>query len=460
MSLLSYPYRVPLSVPYWNGATYRAILQSLVSSRVIAGPDLGQLRSAVMERLGAEDAIICGSGSLALEIALRTCGVREGDEVVIPTFCCTSVVPPILAVGAHPVLADIGEELNITAATIEAVLTNKTKAIIVPHLFGNPADINSIVDLARSKNIRVIDDAAQALGASIDGRPVGSFGDAGILSFGSEKVCFGLGGGVVVSRQKENLDGGSKMELPPARLSPTLRTFLSTLAWRRWRRWTFPAQAWLSLANTSHPDSPPAAYRKETTANLNAAVALSLLETLDENIAARRARVRAYQELLGADERLRLIPHQPGSACLSQVVRVLPGRRDEDLSAHLVEALHCAGYEVQGSYVPVHLLPDYQSWARQCLPHAERVWSDLFELPCEPQVSFAHMERIAAIVKQVPRSNVLPPSWPQIRYRFRTDHRKAEAGLKPAPTVLASIRQLDRNDVLKYVANFGNTTLK
>ena len=263
------------------------------------GRILAQLRSAVMERLGAEDAIICGSGSLALEIALRTCGVREGDEVVIPTFCCTSVVPPILAVGAHPVLADIGEELNITAATIEAVLTNKTKAIIVPHLFGNPADINSIVDLARSKNIRVIDDAAQALGASIDGRPVGSFGDAGILSFGSEKVCFGLGGGVVVSRQKENLDGGSKMKLPPARLSPTLRTFLSTLAWRRWRRWTLPAQACLSLANTGNPDSPPAAYRKETTANLNAAVALISMETLDENIAARRARVRAYQELLG-----------------------------------------------------------------------------------------------------------------------------------------------------------------
>ena len=417
MSLLSYSYRVPLSVPYWNSATYRAILRSLVSGSVIEGPDLGQLRSAVMERLGTEDAIICGSGSLALEIALSACGVREGDEVVIPTFCCTSVVPPILAVGAHPVLADVGEELNITVETVEAVLTNKTKAIIVPHLFGNPADINSIVDLARPKNIRVIDDAAQALGATIDGRPVGRFGDAGILSFGSEKVCFGLGGGVVVSRQKENLNGGSKMELPPARLSPTLRTFLSTLAWRRWRRWTLPAQAWLSHAETTNPDSPPAPYRNEILSNLNAAVALSLLQTLDENIAARRARVRAYQELLRSDERLRLIPHQPGSACLSQVVRVLPGRRDEDLSAHLVQALHSAGYEIQGSYVPIHLLPYYQSWARQRLTHAERVWSDLIELPCGPEVSFAQVERIAFVVKQAARGSVLPSSGPRIRHK-------------------------------------------
>ena len=407
MSLLSYSCRVPLSVPYWNGATYRGILRSLVSGSVIAGPDLGQLRSAVMERLGAEDAIVCGSGSLALEIALPACGVSESDEVVIPTFCCTSVVPPILAVGAHPVLADVGEELNITAETVEAALTNKTTAIIVPHLFGNPVDIHTIIDLAHRRKIRVIDDAAQALGATIDGRPVGSFGDAGILSFGSEKVCFGLGGGVVVSRQKENLNGGSKMELPPARLSRTLRTFLSTLAWRRWRRWTLPAQAWLSHAETTNPDSPPALYRKETTANLNAAVALSLLQTLDENIAARRARVRAYQELLGADQRLRLIPHQPGSACLSQVVRVLPGRRDEDLSAHLVEALHSAGYEVQGSYVPIHLLACYQTLARRRLPYAERVWSDLIELPCEPEVSFAHVERIAVIVKQVLRNRVV-----------------------------------------------------
>ena len=417
MSLLSDFYHVPLAVPYWSGATYRRIARSLLSGSVVAGPDLGQLRSAVIERLGTEDATICGSGSLALEIALRGCGVRPGDEVVIPTFCCTSVVPPILAVGAQPVLSDVGEELNVTVETLEAVLTNKTTAIIIPHLFGNPAEIDAIVDFARPKNIRVIDDAAQALGATIDGRPVGSFGDAGILSFGSEKVCFGLGGGVVVSRQKVNLNGDSKIGLPPAQLSPTLKSFLSTLAWRRWRRWTLPVQSWLSLVNTVNPESPPLPYRKEITANLNAAVALSLLETLDENIAGRRARVKIYQELLGADERLRLVPHRPGSACLSQVVRVMPGRRDEDLAAQLIKALHGAGYEVQGSYVPIHLLPGYEEWVRHRLSHAERVWSHLIELPCEPEVSLAHVERIASIVKQTLRGGVLAPSSPRLTRR-------------------------------------------
>jgi DegT/DnrJ/EryC1/StrS aminotransferase family len=220
-------------------------------------------------------------------------------------------------------------------------------------------------------------------------------------SYGSEKVCFGLGGGMVVSREKGVLDSKSKSNLLPARLAPTLRNFLSTLVWRRWRRWTLPLQAWFSRAKTGGPDSPPSLYRKETLPNLNAAVALSLLQTLHENIAARQARVRAYQELLGGDTRLTLIAHQPGSACLTQVVHVLPGSIGDDRSAQLIEALREAGYEVQGSYVPLHLLPHYEPWIRERLPHAERVWTDLIELPCEPEVSLGHVERIASIVKRI-----------------------------------------------------------
>ena len=148
----SFP-RVPLAVPYWNGETYRAILRSLLSGAVVEGPDFQRLQSAVLGALGVENAALCGSGSLAIEIALRACGVGRGDEVIIPTFCCTAVVPPVLAVGAVPVLADVGAELNITAETVDAALTKKTKAVIVPHLFGNPAEIDGIVDLTRGGNI-------------------------------------------------------------------------------------------------------------------------------------------------------------------------------------------------------------------------------------------------------------------------------------------------------------------
>ena len=395
---------VPLAVPYWNSTTYYAILRSFLTRRLIDGPDLGKLRSLLTETFGVDDAVLCGSGSLALEIALRACNIREGDEVVIPTFCCTAVVAPVLAVGALPVFADVGEELNLTVETVDTALTQKTKAVIVPHLFGNPADINSIVEHVHGKDIRVIDDAAQALGATIAGHSVGSFGGAGVFSFGDEKVCSGLGGGVVISRQQEVLDRCLQVDLERPVLSMAARGFLSTVIRRRWRRWTLPLQKSLSRTETNSPDSPPTPYRKETLANLNAAVAFNLMGTLHENIVARRARAHTYQELLGAEERLALISHRPGSACLSQVVRVLPARRGDDVATRLIDVLASAGYEVQGSYVPIHLLPYYERWTQNSLPYAERAWPDLIELPCEPSVSFDHVERIANIVKEVVRA--------------------------------------------------------
>ncbi|MGH7845150.1 MAG: DegT/DnrJ/EryC1/StrS family aminotransferase [Candidatus Binatia bacterium] len=405
-----YFYRVPLAVPYWNDATYRGILRSILSAGVIHGPDVGKLRSLVIQTLRVEEAVLCGSGSFALEFALRACRVRQGEEVVLPTFCCTALVAPILAVGALPVFADVSAELNLTAETVAPFLTERTKAIIVPHLFGNPANINAIIDLARGRNICVIDDAAQALGATIDGQALGSFGDVGILSFGQEKVCFGLGGGVVVSRNKNLLNGAVPVNGSPGSLSTAVRSLLSTLVWRRWRRWTLPVRRAFSRKSAS-PELPPRPYRKEKMANLNAAVASSLMQTLPGNIAARRERVNAYQDLLGTEQRLTLIPHRAGSACLTQVIRVLPSRRGADPSTSLIEALCRAGYEAQGSYVPIHLLPSYEPWVRERLPYAERVWADLIELPCEPDVSLDEVERIAVIVKKV------ITSWPATRSR-------------------------------------------
>jgi dTDP-4-amino-4,6-dideoxygalactose transaminase len=397
-------YRVPLCVPFWSRATYRAILRSLLTGSVTDGPDLAKLKTSVSERLGIKDTVLCGSGKLALEVALRACHVGAGDQVVIPTICCTSVLLPIFALGAVPVFADVGDDLNLTAETVEAVWTEGTKAVIVPHLFGNPAAINAITEFALSRGMRVIDDAAQAFGAAIEGRPVGSFGDAGVLSFGEEKVCFGIGGGIAVSRESRPLKQILGAELAPARFSPAVHSLLSTLIRRRWRRWTLPLHATVSRVNGTGPDSPPVPYTKEAMANLNAAVALSLVETVEENVAARRARVDAYRELLGGEERLRLVPHRPGSACLTQVVQVVPGHGSHDLSMDMIQALGDAGFEIQGSYVPIHLIPRYRKWARKRLRYAENVWEHLVELPCEPEVRFDHVERIASIVRQVIRS--------------------------------------------------------
>lgn len=388
---------VPLAVPYWNGETYRAISRSLLRGAVIHGTALESLRAQICKTLNAKTVVLCGSGSLALELALRACRVGPGDEVVIPTFCCSAVVPPILAVGATPVLADVGIELNLSADTVVPVLTQKTRAIVVPHLFGNPAEIAAIVELASKRNIRVIDDAAQALGATIDERPVGSFGDLGILSFGREKICFGLGGGALVF-PGEPLAGTHLPQLLRPSLGPAMTKLLSTVFWNRWRRWT--AGLGKIAARRLDPDSAPERYRHELMANMNAAVALSLIATLDENIAARRQRVSAYQTLLGGDARLQLVAHRPGSACLSQVVRVLPGKHEADPASRIISAFGNAGYEIQGSYVPIHLIENLRGCVWERLPNAERVWADLIELPCEPSVGLDRIEQIAGIIKR------------------------------------------------------------
>ncbi len=395
--------RVPLAVPYWNRETYRCFYDCIASGRVVRGFELGKLESAIVETLGVTGVLLAGSGSLAIELALRAFGVGRGDEVIIPAFCCTAIAPPILAAGAAPVFADVGDDLNITPETVDAVLSRKTKAVIVPHLFGNPADIRGIVALAHGKEIYVIDDAAQALGATIDGRPVGGFGDAGIVSFGWGKVCAGLGGGALVCRNEELLSRIENTELSQPSYAYMLRNCLSSITWHRWRRWTSPLQRALIHFRGYDPVTPPRPYRREAMANLSAAVAVSLVRTLQKNIAARHALVAGYRQFLAGSEDFELVPHGTGSACLNQVVRVLPRGGADDLTVRILQRLRKTGYEVQGSYIPIHLIPEYEGCRRGRLTQTERIWEDLIELPCEPSVDLQDAMRIAEIIKTLPR---------------------------------------------------------
>jgi dTDP-4-amino-4,6-dideoxygalactose transaminase len=386
----------------WTHETYREIVRVICSGQVIAGDALEMLQCLISEALGVRSVFLCGSGSLALELALSACGVQHGDEVVIPTFCCSAVVPPILAIGATPVLADVGNELNVTADTVAAVLTKKTRVVIVPHLFGNPADLHSILEVAQRRNVYVIDDAAQAFGATINNQRVGSFGNFGILSFGNEKVCPSIGGGALLSGDNESFVLSSAVPIAPPPYVPTLRRCCSTSIRNRWGR-RFTALAKLRGSH-SDPTMIPATYEREAMANVYAAVAVTLIKRLTEHIAARRERVRAYRELLGQKASLELIPHRLGSACLTQVVRVLPRKHSRDIATDVMNALVAEGYEVQGSYVPLHLILGLSACVWDRLPYADRIWSDLIELPCEPSLSFDNLARIATIVAAITKT--------------------------------------------------------
>ena len=149
-------------------------------------------------KLGRAHAVAVANGTLALELALRGFGIGPGDEVVVPARSFIATASCVVAVGATPVFADIDPETSdLTADTLEAALTERTAAVIVVHVAGWPAEMDPIIDLARSRGVLVIEDCAQAHGATYRGRPVGSFGDAACFSFCQDKIVAAGEGGLL-----------------------------------------------------------------------------------------------------------------------------------------------------------------------------------------------------------------------------------------------------------------------
>jgi 8-amino-3,8-dideoxy-alpha-D-manno-octulosonate transaminase len=139
------------------------------------------------------------SGSAALQTAVAACGIGPGDEVILPAWTWHSCFNAIVLAGALPVFAEIDESFNIDASDIESKITPQTKLIMAVHLQGNPADMDRVLEIARRRGIRVLEDCAQSVGASYKGRPVGSMGDIGIYSMQLNKTITSGEGGAVVT---------------------------------------------------------------------------------------------------------------------------------------------------------------------------------------------------------------------------------------------------------------------
>ena len=155
---------------------------------------------------GSRHAIALHNGTIALEFALRALGIKVGDEVIVTPRSFVASASSIAVVGATPVFAEVdADSQNITATTIEAVLTPRSKAIIAVHLAGWPCEMPEIVDLAAKHGLKVIEDCAQAHGAAIDGRSVGSFGDINAWSFCQDKIISTGGEGGMLTTCDENL---------------------------------------------------------------------------------------------------------------------------------------------------------------------------------------------------------------------------------------------------------------
>lgn len=187
-----------------------AILDVISSSKFINGPDVKEFSENLSKYLNCKHTIPCANGTDALQIALMSCDLRPGDEIICPAFTYISTAEVISLLGFKPVLADVDPNtFNITAKNIEPLITKKTKAIVPVHLYGQSCDMESIMVLAKKNNLYVIEDNAQALGSKYtfsDGRilSTGTIGDIGTTSFFPSKNlgCFGDGGAITTNNEK------------------------------------------------------------------------------------------------------------------------------------------------------------------------------------------------------------------------------------------------------------------
>ncbi len=183
-----------------------AIKRVLEESAFIMGPDVKKLEEEMAQFCQIRHAIAVGSGTEALHVALLSSGIGPGDEVIVPTFTFVATAEVVSLVGARPVFADIDAgTYNINPKDVAKKITAKTRAIIPVHLYGQPADMDELMALAKAHNLVVIEDCAQAMGARWKGTMVGTIGDAGCLSFFPSKNLGGYGDGGMILTNRDDV---------------------------------------------------------------------------------------------------------------------------------------------------------------------------------------------------------------------------------------------------------------
>ena len=190
---------IPISKPQIGDEEKRLVMQVLDSGMLVQGPRVAELEQRWAEACQTKHAIAISNGTAALHTALLAHGIGPGDEVITVAFTFIASVNSIIYCGARPVFADIDPiTFNIDPDTIEALITPRTKAIMPVHLYGHPADMQRIMAIAQKYGLAVIEDSAQAIGASYDGKPAGSFG-TGCFSLYATKNVMSAEGGMITT---------------------------------------------------------------------------------------------------------------------------------------------------------------------------------------------------------------------------------------------------------------------
>ncbi len=359
--------RIPLSAPDITDAEIAAVTAVLRTPCLSLGPELEAFEKALAEYHGVDHAVVVSSGTAGLHLALLALGIGEGDEVILPSFAFVAVANAVLQVRAMPVFAEIdAATLNLEPAAVERAVSRRTRAILVVHTFGVPAQMDALGTIARRHGLAIIEDACEALGARFgdetESRRVGSFGDLAVFGFYPNKQLTTGEGGAVLCRdavhaaqlrslrnQGRRCDGNA---------APKSGASIS---------------GWLDHAEPGYN------YRLSEMA---CALGRAQLSRLGEMLAMRKAAAQRYDKLLAQTpgvERPPLHRVQREISWFVYAVR-LPADVDRD---HVQSALAHDGIATGRYFPPIHLQPAWRghSSATVSLPVTEAIASRMLALP-------------------------------------------------------------------------------
>ena len=362
-----------MTIPFMDlKAQYRSIQHEILpavaavleSCQFVLGPEVAKFEEEFAAYSGAAHGVAVNSGTSALHLALLAAGVGPGDEVITVPFTFVATVAAVVYTGARPVLVDITPDTyTMDPAKIERVITRRTKAILPVHLYGQPADMDPILEIARRHKLTVIEDAAQAHGAEYKGRRVGSLGDMGCFSFypGKNLGAYGEGGLVTTGN------------------SDHLRTLRMLRDWGQEKKYHHVMKGYN--------------YRME---GVQGAVLRVKLRHLDAWTEARRAYAAMYDLALAGAVALPRV--MPGARHVYHVYSIRTPQRDA-----LQEKLAARGIATNIHYpVPVHLQPAYadRGYKAGDFPVAEQIAREVISLPLYPEMPREHVEIVARAVRE------------------------------------------------------------
>jgi len=342
---------------------FNVLTSILESSQYVLGPKVSEFEKKIADYYGVKEAIGVASCTDALHLSMDALGIGEGDEVITTPFTFFATVEAILYTGATPVFVDIeGDTLNMDVNRIEVNITKKTKAILPVHLFGHPADMRKILNIAGKRRLKVIEDCAQSFGAEVDGRKVGSFGDAGCFSFYPSKNLGGYGdGGMIILNN-------SKV----AETIRELRNHGSRGSYRHKR-----------IGFNSRLDE------------IQAGILLVKLMRIDEYNRKRRQNAAIYNNLLS--DKIRCPAEKEGAYHVFHQYTILSPKRDE-----IQQRLKENGISSVIYYpLPLHLQRalKFLGYRRGDFPVAEKAAREVLSLPIYPELEESKIVKIAEIIR-------------------------------------------------------------